>query len=632
MPKLVAQLSERFRDAIQSAFPEAGQVDPAVNVSQQEEFGDYQSNAAMALAKKVGQKPRQVAEKIKAALKLGEMASDNDITIAGPGFINVKLDHVWLAKRLQELRIDSRLGLENVPNPQIVVVDYSGPNVAKEMHVGHLRSTIIGDAISRVLEAQGHKIVRQNHIGDWGTQFGMLIEHLFDTFGRDKVLSANFAIGDLNVFYQEAKVKFDAEPDFANRARQRVVHLQANDPDTYESWRLLYVESLEHFDTTYDRLDVKLDDEAIRGESAYNAVLPSIVADLQKSGLAIESDGATAVFIDGPDKPPMIVKKSDGGYLYATTDLAAIRYRVSELHANRIIYVHDSRQAHHFAQLFATVRKAGWDKLLSPTTSSPFPSPGTPGEGRGGGLTASQQNPHPSPPPEYRERGQEGQAGVSSQPVQLDFAPFGTMLGEDNKPFKTRSGGTVKLADLLDEAESRALKVVESKNPELPDDQKKAISHAVGIGAVKYSDLAKDRVADYVFSFDKMLSLDGNTAPYLQYAHARIKSIFRKAALSGGDSEAGEINLQSPYEITLAKHILRLGDCIEMVARDLKPHLLCTYLYDLATKFSGFYENCPVLQVEHQATRPSRLALCDLTARTFETALDLLGIAHPDKM
>jgi arginyl-tRNA synthetase len=449
------------------------------------------------------------------------------------------------------------------------------------MHVGHLRSTIIGDAISRVLEFQGHTIIRQNHVGDWGTQFGMLIEHLIDSIGLQAIRAASFNIADLNVFYQQAKTKFDSDPGFSDRSRKRVVLLQSKEPDTYESWRMLRLKSEEHFDDIYGRLSVKLSVKGdVRGESDYNAMLPDIVADLKKIGLAVESDGATVVFIDGPDKPPIIVKKGDGGFLYSTTDLAAIRFRVNELHAQRIVYVHDSRQAHHFRQLFATAKKAGW-----------------------------------------------------ADGIELDYAPFGTMLGEDGKPFKTRSGGTVKLKDLLDEAEQRAMAVVTSKNPDLPAEQRAAIAYAVGIGAVKYADLAKDRIADYVFSFDKILALDGNTAPYLQYAHARIRSIFRKAEghLSSQSPVMGPQSLASPFEVSLAKHILRFGEIIEQVARDLKPHLLCTYLYELATKFSGFYENCPVIQ-SPQPLRSSRLALCELAARTLELGLELLGIQHPDQM
>jgi arginyl-tRNA synthetase len=570
MPTIHSQLADRFAAAITAAFGTS--ADPLIGLSQNEQFGDYQSNAAMGLAKTLGQKPRDVAEQIKAKLDLGGMAEQ--VSIAGPGFINVKLSHPWLAAELQNLLPQERLGVDKAADPRTVVVDYSGPNVAKEMHVGHLRSTIIGDAISRVLEFEGHTIIRQNHIGDWGTQFGMLIEHLIDSIGLQAIRTAAFNIADLNVFYQQAKTKFDSDPGFAERSRKRVVMLQSKEPDTYESWRMLRLKSEEHFDDIYGRLSVKLSVRGdVRGESDYNAMLPDVVADLEKIGLAVESDGATVVFIDGPEKVPMIVKKADGGYLYSTTDLAAIRFRVKHLHAQRIVYVHDSRQAHHFRQLFATAKKAGW-----------------------------------------------------ADGVELDYAPFGTMLGEDGKPFKTRSGGTVKLKDLLDEAEQRALAVVTSKNPDLPAEQKTAIAHSVGIGAVKYADLAKDRIADYVFSFDKILALDGNTAPYLQYAHARIRSIFRKA----GDYQK-QIKLESPFEVSLAKQILRLGEVIEQVARDLKPHLLCTYLYELATKFSGFYENCPVIQ-SAEPLRSSRLALCDLTARALALGLDLLGIQHPNQM
>ena len=614
MATIVQQLERPFRAAIAAALDL--DADPQIGVSQHPQFGDYQSNAAMGLAKVVADKtgkktnPRAIAEQIKAKLDLGSIASE--VSIAGPGFINVRLSPGWLGEQLQALRnltpspstlgegrgegsssqldkrpspqpspgvpgegeeVEDRLGIERVANPQTIVVDYSGPNIAKEMHVGHLRSTIIGDAISRVLEFQGHKIIRQNHIGDWGTQFGMLIEYLIGNFGLKKIWSAQFEIGDFNSFYQQAKAKFDADPDFAEQARKRVVMLQGGDPDTREGWRQLIIKSLGHFDDIYDRLDVKLLDTDLRGESEYNDRLPNTVAELGKMGIAVESEGAIVVHVPGYESP-LIINKSDGGFLYGTTDLAAIRFRVRELHANRIIYVHDSRQSQHFAQLFWTAKKAGW-----------------------------------------------------ADGVELDYAPFGTMLGEDGKPFKTRSGETVKLKDLLDEAEQRALKVVTDKNPELPEEQRKQIAHAVGIGGVKYSDLAKDRVADYVFSFDKMLALDGNTAPYLQYAHARIKSIFRKTSEKPGDT----IHLDSPFELALAKHILRLGEILEIVARELKPHHLCTYLYELATRFSGFYENCPVLQSE-PAIRASRLALCELTARTMKQGLDLLGIETPEQM
>jgi arginyl-tRNA synthetase len=569
MPTIVSQLAQRFRQAITAAF--GVESDPMVGPSQSEQFGDYQSNVAMSLAKTVGKKPREVAETIVARLDLSDMALPP--TIAGPGFINVRLSNAWIGKELQKLIGDPRLGIERAALPQIVVVDYSGPNVAKEMHVGHLRSTIIGDAIARVLKCLGHNVLPQNHIGDWGTQFGMLIEYL-DGVGNDAV--AGMLLSDLEDLYRRAKEKFDTDPAFADRARQAVVRLQSGEKRAIETWKRILVTSLLAHNDIYKSLGVLLDDNDVRGESAYNSDLAGVVADLKRSAIAVESDGATVVFIDGEGKPPLIVQKTDGGYLYATTDLAAIRYRINQLHAQRIVYVTDPRQAHHFAQLFATAKKAGW-----------------------------------------------------ADGVSLEFAPFGTMLGEDGKPFKTRSGGTVKLKELLDEAEERALAVVNEKNAALADEQKKQIAHAVGIGGVKYSDLAKDRISDYVFSFDKMLSLDGNTAPYLLYAHARIKSIFRKA--QEPSSQSVGIELASPFELALAKHILRFGEVIELVARELKPHHLCTYLYDLATKFSGFYENCPVLQSEEK-TRASRLALCDLAARTLETGLDLLGIEHPDQM
>jgi arginyl-tRNA synthetase len=580
MQTIVHQLEQHFRDAIQAAF--GLDADPIVGLSQNEKFGDYQSNAPMGLAKiisdQTGQKtnPRQVAEQIKSHLKIEKIAEE--ISIAGPGFINVRLNPIWLAAQLQEIATDPRLGIPLAPSREIVVIDYSGPNVAKEMHVGHLRSTIIGDAISRVLHFQGHEVKRQNHIGDWGTQFGMLIEHLIEEEGIDKIWAATFTIGDLNTFYRKAKQRFDSDPSFADQSRKRVVMLQADDADTKESWRLLTIQSMGHFDDVYDKLGVLLEDDDIRGESFYNLVLADVVKELIEKSMAEKSDGAIVVFADGPDKSPLIIQKSDGGYLYGTTDLAAIRYRINELHANRIIYTHDSRQAQHFSQVFRTAQKASWT------------------------------------------RGDE---------VKLEYAPFGTMLGEDGKPFKSRSGDTIKLIDLLDEAEERAYKVVAEKNSALSDEQKKQIAHDVGIGAVKYADLSKDRISDYVFSFDKMLALDGNTAPYLQYAYARIRSIFRKPGVVLDPS--AKLNLQSPFELALAKHILRLSEIIELVARELKPHYLCTYLYELAAKFSGFYENCPVIQSD-EPTRSSRLLLCDLTARTMSQGLDLLGIAHPQQM
>ncbi|MDB5300374.1 MAG: arginine--tRNA ligase, partial [Phycisphaerales bacterium] len=521
--------------------------------------------------------PRAVAEQIKAKLAelglLGEMAQE--VTIAGPGFINIRLSPAWLAKQLGAIAPDPRLGIDKTAHPQRVVVDYSGPNVAKQMHVGHLRSTIIGDAISRVIEFQGHEVIRQNHIGDWGTQFGMLIAYL-----RVQGQEQSEHIEDLEAFYKKAKARFDEDAAFQDEARRTVVRLQSGQPEELALWKRIVDESRRHFEPIYKRLGVKLAAENQRGESFYNPMLRKVVDDLKQKGLAVESEGAVAIFVEGFENP-LIIEKSNGGFLYGTTDLAAIRYRVEKLHAQRIIYTHDSRQAQHFAQVFDTARRAGW-----------------------------------------------------ANGVQLDYAPFGTMLGEDGKPFKARSGETVRLKDVLDEAEERALAVVTEKNPALPAELRNKIAHAVGIGAVKYADLSKDRISDYLFSWEKMLSFDGNTAPYLQNAYVRVHGIFRKAKerdIDRGTAAATDILLETPHELALARQILRLGELVNLVARELKPHHLTTYLYELATKFHAFFEHCPVLQSEGRV-RESRLALCEMTARTLGLGLDLLGIEHPEQM
>jgi arginyl-tRNA synthetase len=575
MPTILHELHAAFRKAIADAV--GFEADPSLSVSQNDKFGDYQSNAAMGLAKQVAEKtgattnPRAIAEQIKAKLELGEMATE--VTIAGPGFLNVRLSPQWLAKQIEERRNDRRLGVPARQSPQTVVVDYSGPNIAKQMHVGHLRSTIIGDAISRVLEFEQDKVIRQNHIGDWGTQFGMLIAFLNWTG-----IGSDAHIEDLEEFYRRAKKKFDAEPEFQQQARATVVRLQSGGVDELAAWKRIVDETRREYQPVYERLGVELRPEHERGESFYNRRLGDVVRELKEKNIAVESEGATVIFVPGYENP-LIIQKSDGGYLYGTTDLAAIKFRTTELGAHRIIYTHDSRQAQHFAQVFWTARQAGW-----------------------------------------------------AEGVSLEYAPFGTMLGEDNKPFKTRSGDTVKLKDLLAEAEERALKVVSEKSPELPDAQKAEIARAVGIGGVKYADLSKDRTSDYVFSWDKMLALDGNTAPYLQYAHARIKSIFRRAAERGiAYDAAAPVTLEAPHEVALVKHVLRFGEILDLIARELKPHHLATYLYELATRFSGFFENCPVIQSE-DPVRSSRLALCDVTARTLATGLALLGIEHPEQM
>lgn len=575
MPTIAAILESRFRQAIQQAL--GVDADPIVVPAQNDKFGDYQANFAMGLSKtvseKTGQKtnPRQVAEQVKSRLDLGDIASE--VSIAGPGFINVRLSPDWLSKQLQAAGADDRMGIEPA-KPQTVIVDYSGPNVAKELHVGHIRSTIIGDAIVRVLSFLGHKVIRQNHIGDWGTQFGMLIAHLIDTG------AGAGHIADLEAFYRAAKKRFDEDPAFADRARQTVVRLQGGDPEILALWRAIVDETRRHYQPLYGQLGVLLTPEDERGESAYNPILPGVVAELTGQGLAVQSEGATVIFTDGPDKPPLIIEKSGGGYLYNTTDLAALRYRTRDLKANRIIYCTDNRQILHFQQVFTAATMAGW-----------------------------------------------------ASDVSLEHVYFGSINGPDNKPYKTRSGETVKLKELLDEAIERALKVVSEKNPDLPEAQRLAIARAVGIGGVKYFDMARDRTGDYVFDWDKVLALDGNTAPYLQYAHARICSIFRKAAERGVafDAATATIQVESPFEIALARQVLRFEDVIALVARELKPHHLCNYLYELATMFSGFFENCPVLQSE-EPLRTRRLALCAVVARTLAKGLDLLGIEHPDQM
>jgi arginyl-tRNA synthetase len=573
MQTVAAQLQTLFSQAIKDAF--GVDADPLIGLSQNEKFGDYQSNAAMGLARQVSEKtgqktnPRQVAEAIKAKLNLGDLASE--ISIAGPGFINVKLSPTWVAHQLNTTP-DASEFIPKATHPQTVVIDYSGPNIAKELHVGHLRSTIIGDACSRVVELLGHRVIRQNHIGDWGTQFGMLIANLQD---KEAGAADTYKLADLEAFYVEAKKRFDAEPAFQVRARENVVKLQSGDPAVRELWQFLVAKTRDHYLPIYRRLGVLLTPEHERGESFYNNRLADVVKELKAKGIATESEGATVVFVEGYENP-LIIEKTGGGYLYGTTDLAAVKFRTQELGADRIVYFVDARQSQHFAQVFATAKKAGW------------------AEGKS-----------------------------------LEHAAFGTMLGPDGKPFKTKTGGTIKLKDLLDEGRDRAFALVTAKSPELPEDQRQAIAEKVGIGAIKYADLAKDRISDYSFSFDAMLSLEGNTAPYLQYAYARIQSIFRKAGGSTGGS--APITLDTPHELALAKHIMRFGEMIEQVAKDLKPHVLCTYLYDLATRFSGFYENCPVLTSE-EPIRSSRLALCRLTADTMARGLDLLGIEHPDQM
>lgn len=539
------------------------------------EFGDYQINGVMGAAKARRTNPRALAEQLLAQLDLSDIASR--LEIAGPGFINIHLAPEFLAARLEAARQDARLGVPQ-QDAKRVVIDYSGPNLAKEMHVGHLRSTIIGDALVQVLEFLGHDVIRQNHVGDWGTQFGMLVAYLIESGGTD---NPDLVLSDLEGFYRAAKLRFDEDADFAERARENVVKLQAGDAQVRALWQQFIDLSLRHCEDVYQRLGVSLTREHVRGESSYNDDLANVVADLDKLGMLSESQGAQCVFLPeftGKDKEPLpcIVQKSDGGYLYATSDLAAIRYRVRQLNADRILYFVDARQALHLQQVFAISLKAGF----APAT------------------------------------------------CEMEHMAFGTMMGEDGKPFKTRTGGTVKLIELLNEAEQRAFELVSSKNPDLDEASRKNIARSVGIGAVKYADLSKNRTSDYIFNWATMLSFEGNTAPYLQYAFARIQSIFRKLE---ANQQPGTIAITEPAERALAVHLAQFAEQLNAVAREGYPNLLCQYLYQLAGHFMRFYEACPILKAEADVLA-SRLALADLTAKTLKQGLALLGIEVLESM
>ena len=540
-------------------------------------FGHYQVNGVMGAAKKLKTNPRALATEIIAHLNLDDIAEK--VEIAGPGFINIHLKATWLADQLELAGQSSRIAIQATAQPMTVVVDYSGPNLAKEMHVGHLRSSIIGDAVVRVLEFMGHKVIRQNHVGDWGTQFGMLIAHMVDQQSAGSDLGVKLA--DLENFYRESKLRFDDESDFAETARDYVVKLQSGDPQCKMLWQQFIDISLQHCDDVYQQLHVSLSRADIQPESSYNNDLPEVINDLNSGELLTESEGAKVVFLEElrakDDKPfPVIVQKSDGGYLYATSDLAALRYRHSQLAAQRVMYFVDARQSLHLQSVFIIAKKAGF-------------------------VPAS---------------------------IQLEHLPFGTMMGKDGKPFKTRTGGTVKLTDLLDEAEQRAYALVSEKNPELDESERKTIAHKVGIGAVKYADLSKNRSSDYIFNWDTMLSFEGNTAPYLQYAYTRISSIFKK--VEQFDPKA-EIQLTEVEEQQLAIKILQMQEAIEQVIKDAMPNVLCNYLYELASHFMTFYEACPILKADH-ATMQSRLKLARLTADSLKTGLDLLGIEVMERM
>lgn len=578
-------LKTRFRQALGAAFgSDLAAADPMLGPASNPKFGDYQSNAPLALAKPLGQPPRAIAEQMVAHLDLGDLCEPP--TIAGPGFINLTLKPAYLENQLALMQADARLGIPVVSDPQRVVVDFSSPNIAKEMHVGHLRSTIIGDCIARILEFQGHQVLRLNHVGDWGTQFGMLITYLRQAHPAALTTAEALELGDLVALYRQAKQRFDQDPSFQEAARQEVVKLQAGAPDTTRAWQLLCEQSRREFQKIYDLLDIHLTE---RGESFYNPLLPAVVEDLAQTGLLVKDQGAQCVFLEGftnkeGDPLPLIVQKSDGGYNYATTDLAALRYRIQQDHADRLIYVTDAGQANHFAQVFQVARRAGW---------------------------------------------------VPEQ-VQVVHVPFGLVLGEGGKKLKTRAGDTVRLRDLLDEAIARTRQDLETRLQEEGRQETPAFIHqvarTVGIGAVKYADLSQNRTSNYGFSYDKMLSLQGNTAPYLLYAYVRIQGISRKGQIDFERlSESPQILLKEDTELALAKHLLQFREVLAQVAADLMPNRLCQYLFELSQKFNLFYDRAPVLSAP-APIQASRLALCDLTARTLKQGLDLLGIQVVERM
>jgi len=573
-----ALLSEKVSQALIAAGAPVD-CEPQVRQSAKVQFGDYQANGVMAVAKKLGMPPRQVAELVLSHLDLNGIASK--VEIAGPGFINIFLEPAFLADHVNQALASDRLGVSQ-PEPQTVVIDYSAPNVAKEMHVGHLRSTIIGDASVRTLEFLGHKVIRANHVGDWGTQFGMLIAFLEL---KQQENAGEMALADLEEFYRAAKAHYDEDAAFAERARNYVVKLQGGDEYCREMWRKLVDITMTQNQLTYNRLNVTLTRDDVMGESLYNPMLAGIVADLKAQGLAVESEGATVVFLDeykNKEGDPMgvIIQKKDGGYLYTTTDIACAKYRFETLHADRVLYYIDSRQHQHLMQAWTIVRKAGY----------------------------------------------------VPDSVPLEHHMFGMMLGKDGKPFKTRAGGTVKLADLLDEALERARRLVAEKNPDMPADELEKLANAVGIGAVKYADLSKSRTTDYVFDWDNMLAFEGNTAPYMQYAYTRVLSVFRKAGLDESALSEAPVILTEDREVQLAARLLQFEETLTVVAREGTPHVMCAYLYDLAGLFSGFYEHCPILSAEDDATRQSRLKLALLTAKTLKQGLDTLGIETVERM
>ncbi|MBY5922556.1 arginine--tRNA ligase [Ferrimonas balearica] len=578
----IQQLLEQTVDRLkaQAIIPADAAPRLQVDRTKDKSHGDLATNLAMMLAKPAGKNPRELAGLIIDNLPESTLVAKTEI--AGPGFINFFLDAGWLGKQIETIASDARANVAPVAAPQTIVTDYSAPNVAKEMAVHHIRSTVIGDAVTRTLEFLGHKVIRANHIGDWGTQFGMLIAYLEK---MENESAADMDLSDLEAFYREAKKCYDEDDDFAVRARNYVVKLQGGDEYCNAMWRKLVDITMAQNQAIYDRLGVSLSNDDIMGESLYNPMLPEIVADLTKQGLAVEDQGAKVVFLEeykGKDGNPMgvIIQKRDGGFLYTTTDIAAAKYRVDQFSADRILYFIDSRQAQHLQQAWLIARKAGY---LPETTTT-------------------------------------------------EHCAFGMMLGKDGKPFKTRSGGTVKLADLLEEAHQRAIKLIGEKNPDLQGEALDTIATTVAMASVKYSDLSKNRTTDYVFDWDNMLTFEGNTAPYMLYAYSRIQSIFRKAGVDAAELN-GTVVLEHEKEEALAQKLVQFNDAVQGVSNKGMPHLMCTYLYELAGAFMSFYEACPINKDDVSAeAKASRLRLCAATANTLKVGLSLLGINTLDRM
>ncbi len=573
----VLDISASVRAAVVAVLGAAGEsADLAIHRS---EHADYQADVALAVARLLKRPPKEVAAAIVERLPPSDVLSD--ARVSGPGFINLNCRPEYLAMQLDRMRADSRLGIESALHPDTIVVDFSSPNLAKEMHVGHLRSTILGDSLARILDCLGHQVIRQNHLGDWGTPFGMLIEHMLD-----EGTAGNNDVRELSAFYRAARLKFDGDPQFADRARRRVVLLQSGDPSTLEHWRRLIDATTSHIDALYKQLHVALGRDDIAGESLYNPQLEGIVGELERAALARSSDGAVCVFLPGfvsrEGQPlPLIVRKQDGGFGYAATDLAALKHRLQALRAHRVLYVVGAPQSQHFAMVFDTARRAGW----------------------------------------------------VPEGARLEHVAFGSVLGQDGKELKSRAGGAVSLNALLDEALLRARAIVDERSSSLEEGERARIAEIVGIGAVKYADLASDRIRDYVFNWSRMLTFEGNTAPYLMYAYARIRSILRKAGVDAATPVSGPaaVRIDSPAERALALEILQFPGTLARVGETLQPHRLCQQLFRTATAFSGFYDACPVLNAE-PAVRSSRLALCDLTARVLARGLELLGIDVPESM